>query len=273
MVGGSTVHIGTRFDVTLPGALKRILRSRFPHLDIEVINAGIISAISRQELIFLLTTLVDYELDMLIVYDGINDTGQMLYYEKRPNFPYNYKVMEDAWKKFVSERRDSLWRLILTRSTIVRRLWPDEYTDDVILEKIPAEQLQNNHTLMRSFADTHKDNWDKIRRVCTVYNIQPVFVLQPTSLYANFPDGRKSEELPDKWLDNLYANYLVYEEFRKTTQEFSEANTDIEVLDLASFLPADAFWDGAHVYDDINDIIAQKLADSIMDEIIGFSQN
>jgi hypothetical protein len=132
MIGGSTVRIGTRFDVTLPGALKRTLQARYPGADMEVINGGIISAISRQELIFLLTTLVDYALDILLVYDGINDSGQMLYYEKRPNFPYNYRVIEEAWTQYVTGRREPLWRLALHRSAILQSLWPKKFGDTCI---------------------------------------------------------------------------------------------------------------------------------------------
>ncbi len=267
MIGGSTVHIGTRFEVTLPGALKRILRERYPKSDIEVINGGIISAISRQELIFLITTLVDYELDMIIVYDGINDSGQMLYYEKRPNFPYNYRIMEEAWNQYVAGRREPIWRQILRRSKILKSLWPEKFGSSEILERVTSQELIDDPSLRRVYADAHKDNWDKIRQVCSAYGIRPVFVLQPTSLYSLFPNGIRQDGVARPLQDNLYANYLVYEEFRSTIREFSEAHSGIGVLDLSSLLPEDEFFDGAHVYDEVNDRIATKLADFIMEDL------
>ncbi len=90
MLGGSTVYSGTDFTVTLPGALQRELNARFPGAAVEVINAGIISAIARQQLIHLITSVVDYNVDIVVNYDGINDSGQMLYFEHRPNYPYNF---------------------------------------------------------------------------------------------------------------------------------------------------------------------------------------
>jgi len=267
LLGGSTVRIGTRFEVTLPGALKRALRARHPTIDFEVINAGIISAISRQELVFFLTTLVDYEIDMLLTYDGINDSGQMLYYERRPNFPYNYRVIEEAWFQYVNDRRLSLWRQILGRSAILRFLWPTKFGDHALLDRVAAAELFDNSALARVYAEAHVDNWERIRRVCTAYDIRPVFVLQPTSLYAIFQDGKRGENRHAPFYDNLYANYVVYEELRKTTRRFSQTHPHLGILDLSSFLPLDAFFDGAHVYDDMNDTIAEKLADLIERDI------
>ena len=267
VIGGSTVRIGTRFDVTLPGALKRILNRRFPQSDIEVINAGITSAISRQELIYLITTLVDYEPDMLIVYDGINDSGQMLYYERRPDFPYNFSVMERAWAQYATAKTESVWQHIVSRSAILSNFLGKTGTQGDLLNPVSAKVLINDKALRTSYAKAHIDNWEKIRRVCAAYGIQPYFVLQPTSLYGLFPEGKKQRTLPTPVYDNLHANYLVYEEFRKTAAEFSKRYPDTGTLDLSSMLPTDAFYDGAHIYDDVNDIVAARLAGLIESQI------
>ena len=260
IVGGSTVHIGTRFNVTLPGALKRVLHDRNPNIDLEVINAGTISAISRQELVFLITTLVDYELDMLVTYDGINDTGQMLYYEKRPNFPYNYRVKETAWNQYASRKRDPIWEEVLSRSAVFNWLWPQKFGERKILDRIDPRRLMKDRDLRRSYAEAHVDNWEKIRRICDAYKITGLFVLQPTSLFGHFSDGAPSENSLTDPEAYLYANYLVYEEFRQTTQTFSNKYPETLVSDMSSFLPEEAFYDGAHVFDEVNIQIAEKLA-------------
>jgi hypothetical protein len=272
ILGGSTVHIGTRFEVTLPGALKRVLHDRNPHGDIEVINAGIISAISRQELIFLITTLVNYDLDMLVTYDGINDTGQMLYYEKRPNFPYNYRVKEIAWDQYVAGKRDSIWKEVLSRSAAFNWLWPKEFGEAKILDKVNPRTLINDQGLRQIYAEAHVDNWEKIRRICVAYQIAPVFILQPTSLYDHFSEGLLAENILATSEEYLYANYLVYEEFRHTTQIFLNKHPEVTVSDMSSLLPEAAFYDGAHVYDEVNIQIAEKIADllnSNLQRIIG----
>ena len=47
-LGSSSVQLASTFDLTLPGSLKTLLQRRYPDRDIEVVNAGIQSCISRQ---------------------------------------------------------------------------------------------------------------------------------------------------------------------------------------------------------------------------------
>ena len=263
MVGGSTVHAATTYEDTLPGALKHVLRAQNPGVDIEVINAGITSSISRQALVHLITALVDYNLDLLVVYDGINDSGQMLHYEERPNFPYNYRVKELAWEQYVSGKRDPIWKEILRRSAIVNRFWPTMFGESPILKKADVGSLIKHPRLRQTYAEAYVNNWEKIRRVCLAYHIIPMFVLQPTSLYATVTADTSPEDMMNSPKAVRYANYLVYEEMRKKTKAFSDSNQDIDVLDLSSLLPLEAYYDGAHVYDDINIQIAETLANSL----------
>ena len=268
VVGGSTVHGGTTYEVTLPGALKQVLRTMHPSVDIEVINAGITSAISRQELVHLLTTVVDYNLDILVVYDGINDSGQMLYYEERPNFPYNYRVKELAWNHYVGGQREHLWLTLLRRSAIANQLWPEMLGERAILKTVQAQSLIKYPGVRQPYADAHVNNWEKIRRVCLAYHITPLFVLQPTSLYATFSGELSPQEMANSPRAASYANFLVYEDMRKKTKAFSVSHPEVRVLDLSSLLPLEAFYDGAHVYDDINSVIAKELAKSLQDQVV-----
>lgn len=263
VVGGSTVHAATTYEDTLPGALKNILRGQNPGVDIEVINAGITSSISRQSLVHLITTVVDYDLDLLVIYDGINDSGQMLYYEERPNFPYNYRVKEIAWDQYVAGKRDPIWLEILRRSAIVNRFWPNMFGETNILNKANVQSMIKFPRLRQKYADAYVNNWEKIRRVCVAYHIIPMFVLQPTSLYATFTADMLPEDMMNSPRAAMYANYLVYEEMRKTTKAFSDSHQEIGVFDFSSLLPLEAYYDGAHVYDDINYQIAETLAKSL----------
>ncbi|MBI1791537.1 MAG: SGNH/GDSL hydrolase family protein [Acidobacteria bacterium] len=68
-LGGSLVQIASTFETTLPGALKILLQRRYPGRDIEVINAGIQSSVSRQSIAQLVFTVVDYHPDVVILYD------------------------------------------------------------------------------------------------------------------------------------------------------------------------------------------------------------
>jgi hypothetical protein len=254
VVGGSTVRVGTSFDTSLPGALRRALRKRFPEQDIEVINAGIISAVSSQELVELVTELVDFDLDLLVVYDGINDSGQMLYFEDRPDFPYFFGALENAWTAYLEDRSAPAWQLLLGRSALARSLWPERFGSLERSSVVPPERLIDDVELRRRYARAHQANWAKMHRIADAYGIAAYFVLQPTSLYGLFPDGRQT----DAQSPALYANYLVYEDLRTNAAELARTE-GIRYLDLAGLLPVDSFYDGAHVYDEVNDRIAGEI--------------
>jgi len=270
VLGGSTVHGGTEYLDSLPGALQWAIDQRFPDLHVEVISAGIVSAISRQELIYLITTVVDYDIDVLVVYDGVNDSGQMLYYEHRMNYPYNFSVMENAWKQYVESQRGSLWRYLLSHSVVMSRLFPDAFGYAYHANSLDARRLIEEPDLIEKYTAAYIDNWEKIRRICLGYEITPFFILQPTGLYS-VDDAGNANGLSNV---NLRANYLVYESFRQAVTEFAARNPGIGVADYADLLPSNEYFhDGCHVFDEINGLIAREivtlLGPAILAEIAG----
>ena len=266
VIGGSTVQDGTTYEVTLPGAIKRVLQSIYPKRNIEVINAGIISALARQELIHLLLVVVDYEPDILITYDGINDTGTMLNFEDKPNFPYNWEVMKIAWDQFMSEIKEPWWKLLLSRSAIVQRLWPGFALQSSLRKKIEPEIVIKCPNVRKRYVRVYLENWEKILHVCRGYNIYPAFILQPTSLYGdeNYKKYREDFRPAEKI---SYAHKMVYDDARVAVAEFAKQHPDAAVRDISDLLPKTSFYDGCHVYDEVNDTIAAQIV-KLIDPVI-----
>ncbi len=121
-LGSSAVQLGSTYDTTLPGSLRALLRERYPGRDIEVINAGIQSCVSRQSILHLVFSVVPYQPDIVILYDGVNDIGLPLTYESRANFPYNFQTMVEAWDAYRQEYEQPLWDLLLNRSRLYATL-------------------------------------------------------------------------------------------------------------------------------------------------------
>ena len=59
VLGASQVELASTFETTMPGSLETLLRRQYPGRDIEVINAGIQSCVSRQSIVELEVTVVD----------------------------------------------------------------------------------------------------------------------------------------------------------------------------------------------------------------------
>ncbi len=77
-LGGLWPHIDDRYPVlknseTIDAYLEQELQARFPDLSIEVINAAITSTQTHHNLIYLNQTILQYEPDMVLFLDGLND--------------------------------------------------------------------------------------------------------------------------------------------------------------------------------------------------------
>ena len=126
-LGSSAVQLGSTYETTLPGSLKRLLQAKYPGRDIEVINAGIQSCVSRQSIAQFLFTVRDYQPDVVILYDGVNDIGLPLTYESRANYPFAWASPNNSLSRewaiaeisMLSSRSSSVPDSILDKSRMV----------------------------------------------------------------------------------------------------------------------------------------------------------
>lgn len=276
-LGGSNVQIASTFDVSLPGSLRALLRQQYPGRDIEVINAGVQSTVSRQSIAQLLFTVVDYHPDVVILYDGANDLGLPLTYESRANFPYNFQTMQEAWDEYRANRQQSLFGLMLSRSHIYRllraRLHPDERkltpTADAPLagtNAVPPRRLVEDAAFRGAHVAAYLSNWRKLNELSAAYRFKTICVLSPAGglgqeqaaeLMKTFHLDRKTAL---NWLAALAAMYAeTGRQMAPLRQEFPGG----AFLDLSLFLepPNGRFWDPGHVYDEVNAVIARRIFD------------
>jgi lysophospholipase L1-like esterase len=275
-LGGSLVQLASTFDVTLPGALKILLQRRYPGRDIEVINAGIQSCVSRQSIAQLVFTVVDYHPDIVIMYDGGNDIGLPLTYESRPNFPYNFQTMEEAWDLYRQERRQPLWRIALERSNLFRivraRLDPNQRklvptADEPFAgtNAVPASLIISDSALRVNQISAYLSNWRKLVELAPSYHYKPVCILTPTpGLDSEFALTRMmtsfhlDQATAAKWIQ---AFQLLYDEADRQIGTLRADYPGAVFMNLTHALkpPEKYFWDLAHVYDEANATLAEQI--------------
>lgn len=270
VLGGSAVHHGSRYENALPGALKGVVQQNHPGMDIEVINAGIISCVSRQSIVFLLFTVLEYQPDIVVLYDGANDIGNVQVYESRPNFPYNYQSMEEAWEAYRSQNTSPLWEVVLSRSRVWAALqlrWGGELktatTVGMGLRREPnartPEQVLNDPEYVRMAMAAYLSNWTKMIELSKSYGFQPVCVLQAA---GGLDREHAGKTMPMPWLDAFGA---LYGEAGRQIEELRARYPDAAILNLSDYLkPAeDHFWDGIHVYDESNVLLAERIYEDL----------
>ena len=277
VLGASQVELASTFETTLPGSLETVLRRQYPGRDIEVINAGIQSCISRQSIVELEVTVVDYHPDIVIFYDGGNDLGLPLTYESRPNFPYNFQTMEEAWDLYREEHREPLWRIALRRSYLYRAIRARfegsqrnvvPTADDPFAgtNAVSPDQIVADRAFMTGHVAAYLSNWRKLVELSRAYGYRPVCVLIPSSagLDANYavPAMMKwfhlDREAAFKW---VRAFGVLYDEAGLQIERMRVAYPEATFLNLSHDLtpPEQYFWDLAHIYDEANMIVAERI--------------
>ena len=272
VLGSSAVQLGTTYKDSLPGALRTVLRERYPDRHIEVINAGIQSAVSRQTIAHLLFTVKDYHPDLVILYDGFNDLMLPLNYESRPNFPYNFQTLEAAWEQYRDEHQAPFGQLILDRSHLYQALRarlgdggkrkPGLHVGPNALS---PEEILKDPEWVRRHVMSYLSNWEKLIQLSRAYGFRAVCVLQPTAVLdpAFGPritaDGYGLE--PARAAAWVQALTFVYKEASRQVEQLQDRYPEVTVLDFSRALsPSEEhFWDVVHVYDETNRLLAGKL--------------
>ncbi len=276
VLGSSAVQLGTTYADSLPGALRTALRRHHRGRDIEVINAGIQSAVSRQTIAHLLFTVNDYNPDLVVLYDGFNDLMLPLNYESRPNFPYNFQTLEAAWERYRDEHQAPLWRVILERSRLYRGLRARFGDDDdpkpglyVGLNARSPEEILADPEWVRNYVTGYLSNWEKLIKLSGAYGFDVVCVLQPTAVLDNVFGPRITaegygleEERAKAWVRALG---FVYEEASRQVEQLRQRHVGATILDFSRVLSPgeEHFWDVVHVYDETNFLLAEKLLERV----------
>lgn len=174
MFGGSTIWgFGSRDEGTIPSALSRLLAEA--GLDVQVKNYGQNSHVSTQEVIVLLKALETEPVpDIVIFYDGANDTGSSLV----TGFAGQSYAEKDRAREFqiLTRRRDLLSALFassgfarLHRFTEPPRPFPAPPPD-------PRRADQLAHEVVRRYAANVRIVEESGRSA----GFQPIFYWQPT---------------------------------------------------------------------------------------------
>lgn len=244
VVGGSTAFgVGSTSDsTTIPGYLQKLFDSSNTGIKIEVINAGIPKAYSYTETHYIQNNLLDYEADLFIIYDGWNDIN-------RPYDVYHDVVDYDP--------NDRILRMILKNDFFK--------TGKVILKNYFNWKQENNKTI-RNFDSTNINDkvllWEKNwREICEIGNkkgFKIMITLQP--LVGTGIKNLTNEEF-GYFMKYDHANILPnYEKYANSLNNLNDTCTNTFDLRITfDNVTTTIFFDGGHIADNGNEMIAEKL--------------
>lgn len=245
VVGGSTAFgVGSTSDShTIPGYLQQFYNEKFPDRNIEVINAGIPKAYSFTEAELIKNSLVNYDPDLIIIYDGWND------------ITHSYK----EYKLIQNTPTDELIRMInrsdyLTPKVIIQQYFNYKRTSTDVIDFNPS-QISEKVNLWKS----------KITEICLTgqtKNYETTIVLQPL-----LGTGNKTPTTEEIYYYNHYDSktminyYSLYAENLQDLQEICTQTIDLRTI-FDSYNQT-IYFDAGHMSDSGNKIVASEIHEKI----------
>ncbi len=254
MLGGSVVFNGGSNDTTIAGFLETRLDKNAQTLnrDVQVVNAGMTGYVSTQELILLMTQVVDFNPDIAIVIDGFNDCLVPFIMDKRLGYPYGFQSLEEAWyhstEILESLRQLPLYSHIRYGSHVLRDLYPDwTYTQALKTQRTEeeADPVVEQATVEKA-ADLFLANWQKMAQVMQANQIDGLFIMQPMQYefgwYTPFYNRVESKM---EILREEFPNF-VFQSYRTFLRDRPEL-----------------FYDQVHTFEEGNQLFAQRLHEEL----------
>jgi len=130
LIGGSTMfgeHVGE--SDTKPAHLQKLFADQNLDFNIEVINAGISSAWSKTEVIMVKEKIINYDPDLLIVFDGWNDVTNELVKNANWNKEANVENWISRWTEICEIGKQNNFETIITVQPILgssNKIWSNQ---------------------------------------------------------------------------------------------------------------------------------------------------
>jgi lysophospholipase L1-like esterase len=247
VIGGSTTFgVGTTTDnETIPSHLQQIITKNFSEKRIEVINAGIPMAYSNPEKYLIENTLLKYEPNLLIIYDGWNDI-------ERDYEQYDNSIDPNFMYLIVQE----IFRMDISTPKVLLK-WYFNYKHDTV------DTIVFNSEKINQKVSLWVNSWENICGLQKKHDFKTIIFLQPLLGTGN------------KELSNEEQEHAIYYDVKVRNQNYELYANALDKIDLtctASFdlrngfdsHPETIYFDSGHVGDKGNEIIAEKIYEKML---------
>jgi hypothetical protein len=255
VVGGSTVFgwASSSDNSTIPAYLQKNF-DKNSNYNVEVINAGIPNAWSFTELNLVQQKILQFNPDIIIIYNGWNDVG------KSTKSWLNYFNTNESQQNNSSINNNTIKRILANfkTTTLLRDL--NEFVN------IKLDQNENGRAHVE-YKKELVDVWfNNLRTVCetgNTNNFDTIIILQPL-----VGTGERELMKHDKtWFktnthQEILNSYSLYEEALESLDD--NCTLTLNYLDVFDDYDYPVYYDVGHTVDRGNEIIAEKIFESTL---------
>ena len=256
VIGGSTIF-GTGAssnEQTLPSQLEKKLNMDFLEPKIHVVNAGVSGATSNSEKILVTKKILDFDPDLIIVYDGWNDAWHRERLLENFGNDVVLEIPQNSGTGIMQMLQENL-NFYRTPLVIYKEFFWDKswrYNSDA-----------NDIKIDKDISDIWKKNQEEICKTSTENDIKSILILQPILGTGEKQLTNEEKEIfPKSKFDittletlNSLANQLpILQEYCTNVYDYRNIFDNIS---------ESVYFDKGHVSDFGNNIIAEQIARDI----------
>ncbi|AUN98416.1 hypothetical protein C0V70_09925 [Bacteriovorax stolpii] len=172
VLGGSTVHFN---KVDIPRYIEAAAHKEAIGKNLKAYNFGIASSVSQQDLVRLVTDVIEYDPDLVIHYGGGNDVFAVV--DPRVNYPHRFSLYEKKVWEGQSVREYPFFHSILLGSQIYRDLFTEDIKKRDFADSGFATPAANQTEELRLWAYTQ--NMEIMNHISQSFGINFLSVIQP----------------------------------------------------------------------------------------------
>ena len=279
-LGGSTTFgSGSLSDeTTIPGQVEKKLQKN--GYNVKVINAGIHSATTIDELYLLENFLLKYSPDMIVMYDGYNDAGD--FNLRKFHIPYNEFVNNNAalnnipytGEKITSKKGTGIIKFfedinfktalgIITSWNIFKNNFSLQENYEPIIP-INKDVMEPDPKIINFIEDYMSTNWSKVCSMGKITGFQTVNFMQPmlgTSDRIIHDDEKRM--MSEDWFRSHYLTYL-----KNIDIDYDKLGSCDNIYDLRNtFAGMDGdhiYWDEGHMSNFGYEVMANKITQKLI---------
>ena len=255
-LGGSTAFgiISSSDELTIPAILEKKLNEN--GINANVINAGIPNSNSRDERYYIEKYIIKYSPNMIILYDGWNDSVPL-----RDNFSY------DEFKKQPYYVNQMVPDEPITKTGILTFFAKIDYKTGIGISKYLSTLLNPqdadlgsniNQEHLENFEDFLQNNWSEICKMSKEYDFKVINILQPI-----LGSGNRTISEYEKYSKIEFYNPYLWQ-FELNEEKYHPCENVFDLRDsFNDFDGVTIYFDNGHTSDFGNDVIAEKIYDKI----------
>ena len=249
LVGGSTAFgLGSTSDnTTIPAFLEKKFNSEL-NLDVNVINAGIIAASSREEVFHIENDLVDMKPDLILVFDGYNDSFNVKLTEVDTNTEYAGEIEKNELELFVKK----YFKFLALPNVIYQ--YTHDYTQISYL----------NDDVKRENSEKWVSRWNKVCDISEERDFKLIIIIQPMLGTS------------DREMNNIEKKIFESPKHQKTVELLNTlANSmgklkcdSVDLRNTFDSIDTQIYFSSVHTGDFGNKIIADKIYERILPTVL-----